>query len=151
MYMKREEEEQERIVKRFPNLFRNYDYLGVGSGWYPLIERLAEKLEPMIVKFEAEHPNDEPASKFISDIKEKYGGLRFYADAYIFNDERDIAWDKAINDAEDEAEVTCEKCGKPGQSRPGGWILTLCNKCHLARKGEYQNPVGDELVKEIVL
>ena len=59
-----------------------------------------------------------------AQVKEKFGGLRFYMTVGI---------DKIFNLVE-EAEAlsykTCEECGKPGEERGGGWIHTLCNNCH---------------------
>lgn len=55
-------------------------------------------------------------------VKEKFGGLRFYYDG----------GDKYINGlsamAESMSYVTCETCGKPGKPSRGGWIQTLCEE-----------------------
>ena len=64
----------------------------------------------------------------IQQIKEKFGGLRFY---YSGGDDR-------ISGMEDMAESwaahTCETCGDKGERRHGGWIRTLCDK----HEAEYQ-------------
>ena len=52
----------------------------------------------------------------IYQIKEKFGGLRFYTD-------------EDLDDIEDESYTICEECGEPGKPRPGGWIKTRCDKC----------------------
>ncbi len=70
----------------------------------------------------------------IQQIKEKFGGLRFYYDG---GDER-------ISGMETMAEIwagrTCETCGNVGKQRGGGWIRTLCDE-HEAKyqvsKGNY--------------
>jgi len=57
-------------------------------------------------------------------VKEKYGGLRFYMTAgndEIYN---------LISKAEELSCKTCEECGSPGEERSGGWIRTLCSDCH---------------------
>src|SRR3990167_3567611 len=92
------------LVHDFPKLYRQRGLsmretcmcwgFSVGDGWEPLIRRLSEKLEPLGVE--------------ASQVKEKYGGLRFYlsggsAEAEAF-----------IDVAEAEADVTCERCGQPG-------------------------------------
>lgn len=56
-------------------------------------------------------------------IKEKYGGLRFYVD------QGDDELYDAIDAAEEESLRTCENCGQPGKIRSGGWIRTLCDAC----------------------
>lgn len=55
-------------------------------------------------------------------VKEKFGGLRFYvsgSDKYIRG---------MIYMAENLSLVTCEECGKPGRPRDGKWISTLCDE-----------------------
>jgi len=61
----------------------------------------------------------------LHQIKEKFGGLRFYIGAgteEIFD---------AINRAEDESQHTCEECGQPGtiEANETGWLKCLCEKC----------------------
>lgn len=59
----------------------------------------------------------------ITQIKEKYGTLRFYVAGCT-----DEMWDK-IEAAELKSAVTCEICGAEGKLRSnGGWLKTLCNK-----------------------
>jgi len=57
----------------------------------------------------------------IQQIKEKFGGLRFYYDG----------GDAHISGMETMAEIwagrTCETCGNKGERRSGGWIRTLCD------------------------
>jgi len=57
-----------------------------------------------------------------TQVKEKFGGLRFYyngGDEYI---------DGITAMAEAMAEITCETCGKPGKKTNHGWIRTLCDE-----------------------
>jgi hypothetical protein len=95
----------------------------VGDGWLPLIDRLLEKLETF--KFDGG----------IAQIKEKFGGLRFYPEVihvtggkeqedYIFN---------AIAEAEKESFKTCEYCGSTKDVETKAWnsiwIKSLCQDC----------------------
>lgn len=57
-------------------------------------------------------------------VKEKFGGLRFYMTCGT-----DEIYD-LISKAEALSCKTCEECGEPGEERSGGWIHTLCNNCH---------------------
>jgi hypothetical protein len=41
-----------------------------------------------------------------------------------------------IDEAEAESYRTCEKCGKPGKPRGGGWIATLCDECSQSDKDD---------------
>jgi hypothetical protein len=69
-----------------------------------------------------------------SQVKEKFGGLRFYVQA---------ATDKHysyISFAESMSYRTCEECGNPGKTYTDGWHTTLCD-IHAAMAGkeeEYQ-------------
>jgi hypothetical protein len=69
-------------------------------------------------------------------VKEKFGGLRFYihnGSDYIFG---------LIDMAEMISYKTCEKCGKPGSlHRRGGWLKTVCTKC--ATPIEYKKAKSD--------
>jgi len=70
----------------------------------------------------------------IQQIKEKFGGLRFYYDG---GDER-------ISGMETMAEIwagrTCETCGNVGKQRGGGWIRTLCDE----HEAQYQARKNNE-------
>ena len=65
-----------------------------------------------------------------TQVKEKYGTLRFYvygADEYVHG---------LIQMAEAMSMITCETCGAPGKERGGGWIRTLCDE-HAKEQGYY--------------
>jgi len=55
-------------------------------------------------------------------IKEKFGGLRFYINAGSL----DVR--KRISEAERLSSSTCEECGQPGCLRNGSWLKTLCDE-----------------------
>lgn len=57
-----------------------------------------------------------------SQVKEKFGTLRFYMSSS--NDKIE----KLIDEAERKSAITCEECGEPGVLRGGGWLKTLCDK-----------------------
>jgi hypothetical protein len=73
-------------------------------------------LEPLVAQFERESGLEFK----VLQVKEKFGGLRFYSN---FSDE---AISHVIRDAEAESLKTCEVCGKPGKPNRGGWIKTCC-------------------------
>lgn len=57
----------------------------------------------------------------VHQIKEKFGGLRFYyqgGDNHISG---------LVDMAETWAGHTCETCGNKGERRSGGWVRTLCD------------------------
>ena len=98
----------------------------VGPGWHTIVtELVAELLE---LGWTGE----------LGQIKEKFGGLRFYA----WN--TTVAMDELIAKAEEQSFTICEDCGKPGRTDGWGgkWIKTLC-KTHgeaLEAEHEAQNP-----------
>ena len=65
---------------------------------------------------------------YIEQIKEKFGGLRFY---YQGGDDH---IDGMVTMAEVWAGQTCETCGNRGKRRDGGWVRTLCDH----HEAEYQ-------------
>lgn len=79
-----------------------------GPGWKHLLDPVYDLCEQHNVE--------------IGQVKEKFGGLRFYvAKAPI------VVFD-AIVEAEDASYKTCMDCGEPGEPRNTGWILTLCDQ-----------------------
>lgn len=121
----------EALCRDFPKLFSDRNgsmmetcmYWGFehGDGWEPIIRTAAAKLEAL---------NDamEDPSMYIkaSQIKEKYGTLRFYLGSVpeaLFYQANTIT-----GDAEDASEVTCETCGAPGKMQGKGWYYTACEK-----------------------
>jgi hypothetical protein len=57
-----------------------------------------------------------------TQIKEKYGGLRFYYDGGT----PEVA--AYIDFAEFHSERICDVCGAPGKPRGNGWIRTVCDQ-----------------------
>lgn len=77
----------------------------------------------------------------VRQIKEKFGGLRFYYDG------GDSHISGMVTMAEVWAGYTCEKCGEKGTHRGGGWIRTLCDKHeaeYQAQQAKYESEDGDE-------
>lgn len=106
--------------EKYPKMYdESYD-LYVGPGWHKLIEELSHLIQSRI-NWSIKTSNPIPQVK-MRQIKEKFGGLRIYYDG------GDDAIGGMVDMAEAIAEVTCEECGKPGHSRSGGWIKTLCDE-----------------------
>ena len=87
------------------------DFFVVGSGWNLLIKNLIQDLIRL-------GWNNE-----VIQVKEKFGGLRFY-----INEGTDEIHQR-IAQAELESMKTCEITGKPGKIRTDiGWHRTLCDE-----------------------
>ena len=82
----------------------------VGPGWKDILVRLINDLEQLGWNGQ------------LCQVKEKFGGLRFYINAAS-----DAVW-KRIAQAEEESYETCETCGQPGKLRRIGWWKTLCDE-----------------------
>lgn len=120
----------EALCRDFPNLYADRHARGscmvfglsVGDGWEPLIRKLSERLEQLIL----EVPEDKRESYRASQVKEKFGSLRFYMTA------SSKEMEDAITLAEDECSSICEECGEPGKIRHLGWSRTNCDACDAA-------------------
>jgi hypothetical protein len=80
----------------------------VGKGWSKIVQKLVEDLESL------------GWDGRVLQVKEKFGGLRFYVAT------TSDAIHGRIAEAEHESYRTCEECGNPGCLRAGGWLRTLC-------------------------
>ena len=101
-----------------------------GEGWFNIIDQLCHNIQRHI---DWKNRNKEEVAQVIAEqVKEKFGTLRFYyrgGDDYV---------DGLVSMAESITEVTCEECGKPGKSRDGGWIRTLCEEHNEERLKSFQ-------------
>jgi ribosomal protein L37AE/L43A len=92
-----------------------------GDGWYDIIDNLCAKIQKIC--------DNKPYQTEASQVKEKFGGLRFYTD----HSSEEI--EKLIEKAEQESLETCENCGSTKNvKQTTGWIYTLCEKCLTKRK-----------------
>ena len=98
------------------------DLIGGMEGWREIVESLVNDLVDM------------GWDRELFQIKEKFGGLRFYAGQCT-----DEMYDR-IREAEKQSLKTCMNCGKPGAPTGPGWILTLCEE-HKVKLGK-----NDELL-----
>lgn len=96
----------------------------VGDGWLPLIKQLCIDITVELEKL----PKEERIKFQVSQVKEKFGSLRFYADAVFYGPINDL-----ISKAEKDSESICEICGAPGKIKSGGWLKALCDSCDTKR------------------
>ena len=108
-------------MERFPTLFPEVPPCGVGhgDGWTDLIDTLCCTLTEW-------GDDDEKNGIRVAQIKEKFGGLRFYVDGIPSEWQRGV-----IALAESMSFKICEECGKPGVKRDTDWIKTLCDDCYV--------------------
>lgn len=122
----------ERIMKRCPIIYRgaqegpskNLMCFGFecGSGWYEMILLLSESLEKIASNLRREG-EDIDKLPVVVQVKEKFGGLRFYVHQgteEIYN---------MISEAEAKSCHICEVCGCAGELRVvGGIYMTRCDE-----------------------
>ena len=138
------------LCKRYPKIFRDRHApmtetamcwgFEVGDGWFDIINNACNLIQSHTDwKNKYAKSEDEKVTQVVaSQIKEKFGELRFYYDGgddYV----RGVA---AM--AEQMSTVTCETCGKPGKLRGRGWIYTACDEhTKLEHKDEPTQPTED--------
>jgi len=81
---------------------------GAPAGWQSLVDPLIERCNAEGVQ--------------ILQVKEKFGGLRFYTGGG-----ESPALTRAIEDAEAASKRICEVCGQPGYIRGARWLRALCD------------------------
>ena len=116
---------QDKLFKRYPKIFVQRKLpmtqtcmcwgIECGNGWYWLIDKLCDSIQSYI-----DH-NDKGNQLEATQVKEKYGSLRFYT-----NGESDIIHGM-IWLAERMSEYICEECGSTEDvQQTEGWIVSLC-------------------------
>ena len=113
------------LIGRYPILYQGHTWpitqnlmafgFECGDGWFRLIDQLSSDITAI--------DNLDGTTTIAVQVKEKYGGLRFYVSGgteAIF---------EAIDKAEELSLKTCEVCGEPGHQQGTGWIYTMCDKC----------------------
>ncbi len=126
------------LYKKYPKIFRQHDLsmketcmcwgIECADGWYKILDMLCYQLQ-----FNTDHNNYPQVEA--TQVKEKYGGLRFYYTAIPQKDDKWVeghygAIDGIVSFAEYLSEETCEICGTmENVSQTKGWITTLCENC----------------------
>lgn len=110
----------------------------VGTGWHPLIKSLEEELNTISPGYA------------LQQVKEKFGGLRYYAQPAEGTIDTKVidSFRAAISRAEEKSTTVCEECGQPGELKAdNGWYHTLCAMHRadmLLRKQQEHRDLGGE-------
>lgn len=133
------------LIEKYPKIFVPYEgnpgyvnYSGVPDPWIPTIDMLCRLIQyrvdnPPSIKNPNYDPSDKDSKMYIkgssnqvvcSQVKEKYGLLRFYTfgnDSYVdglIDFATELLWD------------TCENCGsREDIQTTKGWVSRKCKKC----------------------
>ena len=116
----------EYLYKKYPTLFGDHDKpmnqtamcwgFDTGDGWLKLVDDLSYKIQERCTQ---EGYTDVVATQ----VKEKYGSLRFYINHGV-----DFIYE-LIDAAEAKSMSICELCGNPGELYTDGWYITRCDEC----------------------
>jgi len=105
----------------------------VNDGWVPMIEKLIQELIAL------------GWDKNLQQIKEKFGGLRFYVGCAT------PEMYELISQAENDSFKTCSSCSQEAVCKPltstNFWLLTLCNSCRERISSERAETLNKTLKK----
>ena len=122
---------QKLLLCRYPKFLRKsadmrpFDERGFEcqDGWFEMIDQLCSACEDEIEDLIAKGL-DKSSWPRVSQIKEKFGSLRFRATGEVSSELR-----QKFSGAERASLLTCESCGKPGRLRRKNGIRTYCDNC----------------------
>ena len=142
------EQLEKYLIEQYPLIFRDHDGdpkktamcwgIECGDGWFWIIDALCANINNS-----SEHlarTGEDIVSPVASQVKEKFGALRFYIDGGL----QGIATDtfSMINMAESMSTRTCENCGCPGSTTHGAWSRTECVDCRYLRQADDDDGIG---------
>ena len=135
------EELEKELFDKYPKIFRQKDLSmemtcmcwGVDTcdGWFDLIDTLCGQIQHHLDWANGEgkfsdrdcQEDSEPVPQLeATQVKEKFGGLRFYYDG------GDEHIEGMVRLAETMSYKICELCGDKGAPQGSGWIITRCEK-----------------------
>jgi hypothetical protein len=136
-----------QMEEKYPKMLAGkYGGFAVGKGWWHIIDKLMGNIQwhidNSVKNNQWDLDNDRTDVRpiipqvTVAQIKEKFGGLRFYYDG------GDDQITGMVRMAESWAGSSCEECGVLGTRRDGGWIRTLCDKhnaLYQVSKGNYND------------
>ena len=123
----------EEIIAKYPKIFQDYagnpgrvNWYGVPNGWLHIIDKLCGAIQNYIdsVTIYTKDGFVKPEQVTCVQMKEKYGGLRFYAN------HTDDTIEGMISMAEYMCRNTCDECGtEKDLGLTSGWISVKCRTC----------------------
>jgi len=138
------EELEKELFDKYPKIFRQKDLpmqvtamcwgIDVGDGWYDLIDSMCHQIQHHIDWRTGSGVFDGRESENLPDIqvettqvKEKFGGLRFY---YVGGDD---FVEGIVRLGEAMSYKICEICGNKGEVSKERWVTTRC-KAHEGKR-----------------
>ena len=126
----------EKLIQKYPKIFKQYEgnpgmvnWYGVPQGWLLIIDKLCGAIQHYVdntTRYINGNPT-KPTQPTLTQMKEKFGSLRFYmegSDDYV---------EGMISMAEYMCDNTCQECGAENDlGVTSGWISVLCRNCVIA-------------------
>jgi len=130
----------EKLCEKYPKIFADrygkktetamYWGFSCGDGWYWLIDNLCSKLQ---WDTDNNNHNDEYPQVVATQVKEKFGMLRFYVKSARREQYGVISF------AESLSHNICEECGSTKNiGHTTGWIKVLCEDCAVDSKNPWK-------------
>ena len=122
------QELQDQLFEKYPDIFAQRHLpmtqscmcwgIDTGDGWYQIIDDLCAKIKAHVDEVKLKYPKYKMEA---SQVKEKFGTLRFYTDY------SHPAVEEFIREAVALSAKTCDVCGEPGHCASyRGWWMTMC-------------------------
>ena len=126
--MNKHEDFGKYLFTTYPNLFQKELYVECGTGWFDIVDELSKQIADYVSKFPVR--TEEPYVNVVQ-IKEKFGGLRYYIHYHNLNDDQIQEVENLVRVAEIKSCTACEDCGGDGTKVAPRkyWMRTLCPKC----------------------
>ena len=127
----------DKLIEQYPIVFKHLDktgYHNLPSGWYKIVDRLCSELSVILEEaLEANPENPDEPLFSVLQVKEKFGGLRFYYMMNTKNDELYRRIQTAVDTAEDTSYSTCQITGNIGVlCKDGSHYMTLCEDSRIS-------------------
>lgn len=123
----------EELIQKYPKIFQDYEgnpghcnWLDLPKGWISIVDKLCgciQSYTDYTTKYTEMGPI-KPTQVTCVQMKEKFGGLRFYTNGH------DDIIEGMIHMAEHMCDNTCQDCGSEQDlGTTSGWISVLCRTC----------------------
>jgi hypothetical protein len=127
----------DKLISNYPIVFKHLDKTishNLPAGWYKIVDKLCSELTPILEEALEESPETPEEPLFsVLQVKEKFGGLRFY---YMMNTKDDELYRRiqtAVDNAEDTSYSTCQITGNIGVlCKDGSHFMTLCEDSRIS-------------------
>lgn len=119
------------LYRKYQRVLRGPLYAEVADGWAALVDDFLDEIQQASSCYKE-------GSVIVSDIKEKFGGMRIYVE-YNLPDESIVDLEHIVSKYEKLSNRTCCCCGDEEHrmhERLGYWDMVICEECHSKHFGD---------------